>query len=949
MVDKEALSGTERLKPSDARLTLTTPMRRSRLEQTAASALTGLLLFAGLRTPALGADPAAGPAPAAEAAPSGAADQPAESTPAPRPKALRRPRKQTRGAFRRGAATSESRGRRSDRTPSEAAPPITAPPGPLPGGELPAGLGPVLGEVPVAGSAPYETVVPAEEPVGVLGPEMSVMETPRTVQVVNKEEMQTINAQSVNDLAAFVPGVNPTQMTGSPVSEPVIRGLPATAYRNGMLVGFSQSAQWGPLMNMNAYDNLDVVTGPVSIVFGPQEMAGGFANEVTKQPYFDQFRGSASYTGGMYSTNFWNIDIGGPILKDKLAYRVDYFGQDGYAPYNYYDGAYLQRQCAYLALSAKPYDNLSIDFNTEFDVNHLNTVAGLNRPDQALISDGLYQTGSLVGWYGPPGVLHPGLGTAPPGAGYAMNWGPQVPISRRTNLFANSENSTQQLYYVAQAIETLKIDDNLSLVNNSMFEYFSTFIDQAIPSTFWAVLPAGYDFDDRLELRASFDTPIGKGKKPAPSLDQTAEGASGGGWKLHHMIDAGLEFRYFSDTEYSGVWHSPINIWNLTQPLTAREFSPLVSFAQAIGPIYQNPYLTDIPVPGYPGAYYNVFNYLSTADTFYEVSPFYQHKLDFTDQWSLLLSGRMNAYFIEASPPPGTPAEISAAAPALGLPPLTPTSMSIVQPEVSISPSYKLFPWMTNYFTFFYGQTTLLSQFGSFGPSYPSDYYHQNNFLYELGTKLDLLHDRLFLGFSAYMQSGYIPAQVIPGGPIATAQADIQGIQLTGSYQPNRNFWLNFGYAYIAAQEQWAGLPQGPLAEQPYSTSVARQYGLPVDPMVNLPPANYPFIGFPTNYGNLMATYKFDNGFGISLWGNTESGNFIFYTYSTRIPTWYTLNARLFYATKRWEASLYIYNLTNEQYWLPGAPGFSNARFMNYDYIVAQLPFWIQGTVQINF
>ncbi len=916
-----------------------------------------LLLLMGNPAPALGAEPGPSSGPVEEAAtPSAAAPQP-ESAPSPStgqapaaaPEGPEAGPEAAAPSAEAPAAPAPGPAAPAAPAPSAAAPPITVPQGPLPGGELPPGLGPVLGEVDVGASTPYESVEPAEQPVGVLGPEMSVMETPRTVQIVNKEEIQTTNAQSVNDLAAFVPGINPTQMTGSPVSEPVMRGLPGTAYRNGMLVGFSQSAQWGPLMNMNAYDNLDVVTGPVSIVFGPQEMAGGFANEVTKQPYFDKFRGTASYTGGMYSTNFWNIDIGGPIIKDKLAYRVDYFGQDGYAPYNYYDGAYLQRQCALLVLSAKPYDNLTIDFNTEFDVNHLNTVAGINRPDQALISDGLYQTGSLAGWYGPPGVLNPGLGTAPPGAGYAMNWGPQEPISRRSNLFANSENSTQQLYYVAQAIETLKIDEGLSLVNNSMFEYFSTYIDQAIPSTFWAVLPAGYDFDDRLELRASFDTPIGRSRQPVASSDPSTDAEKGLGAKFHHAIDTGLEFRFFSDTEYSGAWHSPINIWNMTQPLTSRDYSPLIPFSTATAAPYSNPYLTDIPVPGYPGAYYNVFNYLSTSDTFYELSPFYQHKVDFTDQWSLLLSGRMNAYFIQASPPPGTPGDISAAAPSFGLPSLTSTSMSMVQPEVSISPSYKPFPWMTNYFTFFYGQTTLLSQFGSFGPSYPSSYYHQNNFLYELGTKLNLLHDRLFLGFSAYMQSGYIPAQVIPGGPIATAQADISGIQLNGSYQPNRNFWLNFGYAYIAAQEQWAGLSQGPLAMQPYSTSVARQYDLPTDPLVNMAAANYQFIGFPTNYGNLMATYKFNNGFGVSLWGITESGNYIFYTYSTRIPTWYTLNARLFYATKRWEASLYVYNLTNEEYWLPGAPGFSNARFMNYDYIVAQLPFWIQGTVQINF
>ncbi len=793
-----------------------------------------------------------------------------------------------------------------------------------------------------------ENIVLTNKQSEVLGPAMKIIDIPRTIQSISRQELNTINAQSTNDLAAFIPGVNPSQITGSPAGEPIVRGLPATVYRNGMLVGFSQSAQYGPLMNMNAYDNLDVVTGPVSIVFGPQELAGGFANEVTKQPYFDKFRGSADYTVGMYQTNFWNIDLGGPILSDKLAYRFDYFGQDGYGPYNYYDGAYLNRECWYLALSAKPYENLSIDFNTELDDNHLNTVAGINRPDQALINNRLYQTGSLLGWYGPTGILHQGLGTAPPGAGYAVSWGPLVEISPRSNLFENPEDGDRQLYYVAQCIETLKINDNLSIVNNSLFEFYNSFIDQAIPSDFWGVLPTGYDFDNRLEWRYSFDLlPKGQTAQSYPQEEQ--EALSSSSLTFHNQIDGGIEFRFFSDTEYAGVWHQPVNIWNLTQPLTYNNFTPIVPFTAAISPIYQNPYLTDIPIPGYPGMYYNVFNYLSTADTFSTLSPFYQHQINFTDQWSLMLAGRMNAFFVQASPPPGTPAEISQVAPSFGLPPYTSTSMNIVQPELTISPSYKPFPWMTSYFTFFYGQTTLLSQFGSFAPEFPSAYYHQNNFLYEVGTKFSLLHDKLFLGVSGYYQTGYIPAQVIPGGPIATTQIAIKGAQLNANYQPNKNFWLNFGYAFIASQELWQGLPLGPLALQPYSSSVAKLYGLPVDPLVNEPPLNYPFIGFPHNYGNIMATYKFDNGLGISLWALAESGNFIFYTYSTRIPSWYTLNARIFYSSKRWEASLYLYNITNEHYWLPGAPGFSAARNFNYDYIVPQLPFWIQGTVRVYF
>ncbi|QDQ41642.1 TonB-dependent receptor [Methylacidiphilum kamchatkense] len=743
-----------------------------------------------------------------------------------------------------------------------------------------------------------------------------IEETTRTAQIVSRRSLQTINFQNVNELSAYQVGINQTQMTGSPQAEPILRGLPATRYRNGMLVGFSRDAQFGPLMNPNMDENLDMVTGPSNIIFGPQELAGGYLNEITKSPHFDRFQGEASYTAGMYGTNFWNLDFGGPI-KNNLAYRLDYFGQDGSSYYNYYYGSYLRRESGYIALSYKPYEKLTIDFNGEIDSNSLNPPAGLNRPTQELINNRLYLTGPFAGWFDQNGVFHKGIGTSPPGQGYAVNWGAAVPIDPRTNILNNPIDSTEQFYAVSQLIETLEVSDNFKIINNSLFEYYSTFIDQMIPVDFWAVLPAGYNFDDRIENQWNFSTPIGN-------------------LLTHNSIDCGLEFRYFSDNEYSGVWHSPVNTWDLTKPLLDNFFSPIVSYNQAL--LFGNPYLTDIPVPSYPGFYFNSHNFVSTASTFYKLSPFYQHKIDLSEKCSLIFGGRADFYSVHASSPPGTP-----------LPLFLQNNMTAILPQLSMSLTYDPFSWMNSHFTYFFGQNPFPSAFGSFAPDFSSTYYHLTNQYFEIGTKFNIYKDKVSIDLSGFYQDGFIPAYVLPQGSVATTQAYLKGSQLQAIWTPLHNLSINVGYAFIDAHEDWIGSPIGPLTTQPYPSNIADQFGLRVDPYVFLAPLNYPFIGFPRNYANTVITYQSEKGLGFSLWTIVQSGQFLNYDYTVRIPSWYTLNARIFYTTSKWEISLYFYNFTDEKYWAPGAPGFISARSFNYDFITPQLPFWVQGTLRIFF
>ncbi|WP_242529173.1 TonB-dependent siderophore receptor [Methylacidimicrobium sp. B4] len=757
---------------------------------------------------------------------------------------------------------------------------------------------------------------PASTPTSAYGTEMSILDTPREVTPVSREQLDTVapgNLMGYDDLAPLIPSLTTMAPAGDYSVEPFIRGLPGTVFRNGMLVGLESYGTSGPMPNFLAYENLDVVQGPVAAVFGAREMAAGYVNDVTKQPYFDRFRGDAQYSMGMYDQNRWNVDLGGPFAGGKAAYRFDYSGQ--YSG-SYYEGAYMHSQDFYLALSAHPSENYTIDSNFELDTLGFNLPLGINRPDPALIDSDLYQSGDMIGWLGPNGTFHPGIGNT--GNGMVIQWGPQVPISLRDNLANLAGSGNRSEYGVAQVIQTLKLSDDLRIVNNTMFEYFSMLQDPLANSN-WSYTPGDWLIEHRIEAQAKAETGLGE-------------------LSLAHELDGGLFLWFDSQVDYCETSRIADNNWNMAQPLSRSGLLPPITMAEALRA--NNIYLTDIPVPGVPGMTYNVDNFSSARSQFFQVSPFVQDNIRLGDHWSLLLGARLQWYSVANSTPPGTPALLTMQ-----------SNYSILEPQANASLSYKPYPWMNAYCTYSYAQTAAMDVLGAFCPEFTSSYYHLSNIMYESGVKFNLLRDKLFLSAEGFYYSTFFPVTVLPGGFTPITPADVLGAELAGTYQPDRNWTYTFGFDYLTGEEFWtqSAAQTGPTIIQSYSAATAARYGLPVDNYPTLPTGTYPFIGFPHEHGTAMATYKSDQGFGASLWLWIQSGMFLSYDYSTRIPVDYTLNASVFYATKRWEARVQIYNLTDNHYWFPTGTGFQGDRVYNYDKVLIGLPFWVMGTVRVFF
>lgn len=139
--------------------------------------------------------------------------------------------------------------------------------------------------------------------------------------------------------------------------------------------------------------------GPGSAVYGPQGNGpGGYVNFVTKVPYFDGFHGDiisrwGSYLpGGQSCLNpEWVMDVGGPV-NAQLAWRVSYLGREAEG---YYRNTKDNTQDIFGALTWRPNEVLTVDWNVQFFTSRFNEVVGINRVTQELIDDWLYIAGPV--------------------------------------------------------------------------------------------------------------------------------------------------------------------------------------------------------------------------------------------------------------------------------------------------------------------------------------------------------------------------------------------------------------------------------------------------------------------------------------------------------------------------------------------------------------------------
>jgi outer membrane receptor protein involved in Fe transport len=781
-----------------------------------------------------------------------------------------------------------------------------------------------------------EAIVPTVRPISAAyGLDLNVMEIPRNVTIISRAQLDDISVLDVRDFTKLTTSSFTTTNFGAP-SNPSIRGQTADVFINGMREGLTSNGNGMPI-DFNAFDSVDILKGPPGVVYGASNYVGGYFNFVTKQPYFDRLQGAMSATFGSYDQYRWNIDLGGPIIPEKLAFRISYSGIDSGS---YYENQVTQTQSLFAALTWIPTDKYKLEVNVDGYSATYTENNGFNRPTQNLINNGQYFSGNVIGFLsgGAPvfGVPFPQNVQS---SSNLVQPGGLVGLDRSIRLLRPGDGSYGKSLR-GQAIQTFTINDNFSIVNNTFVQGIDRHTKDS--AYYSEIIPEAFSFENRTELHINFDIPFGRGgsagepvadgkeaKAPAP---ETAPG-----FVLGNKINLGIDFHYQEVTAFDDFFDEPLNAWNLA---TSRNFIHYVNFSS----------FTSLPVPNNPGwtATPGVFNGDTNYSKIFTVAPFYEHVFNFGDHFSLLAGARADILWVKVNDP-----LYSEAAAAGNVNPNGPPGAraSVVEPNFNVSPTFKPWKWLTTYFTYNYSQSYSAGNGGGFpagdGLGHATipvtNELHIHSDLYEAGAKASILGDTLFINAAFYQQH-----RINPGLGASFSRDTARGFEIEADYQPSRNFYVSAGYSYINSFIH--GSPG--FVAQVFPIDSTHQIGpngtVITDNSATLPRGIYREPGVPAHAVNLLTKYEIPTSFGTfgTIFGETVTGPmFLGYGGYVRIPAQHEEDLTFFYHTKddHFEAKIALLNLTNQKLWGP-----PNAVY-GYDSVVAEWPFHVEGTITIKF
>jgi iron complex outermembrane receptor protein len=185
-----------------------------------------------------------------------------------------------------------------------------------------------------------------------------LIETPQSLSVVTRKELEDRNVQTLKDAINYTPGVTTSAFGYDPRFDSFyIRGFDVTytgIYRDGLRQGGGNFAI--PKIEPYGLDSVTILRGPASGLYGLGS-PGGIVDVTTKRPTQTAF-GEVQLQAGNYDRYQGSFDVGGPVPgSDQLYYRLTGLLRDAktWFPGNDDDRAYIAP-----ALTWKP--NLDTSF-----------------------------------------------------------------------------------------------------------------------------------------------------------------------------------------------------------------------------------------------------------------------------------------------------------------------------------------------------------------------------------------------------------------------------------------------------------------------------------------------------------------------------------------------------------------------------------------------------------
>ena len=153
------------------------------------------------------------------------------------------------------------------------------------------------------------------------------METPPSISVVTRDQIEAQEAQSTKQALRYTAGVagdNRGNFGGYDIM--YMRGFILDQYLDGMRLQ-GATAQFPPQPEIYGMERVEVLRGPASVLFG-QASPGGLVNLVTKRPSEIPFN-EVLLQGGSYDRIQGGFDSTGKLDKNgEFLYRITGFAKD---------------------------------------------------------------------------------------------------------------------------------------------------------------------------------------------------------------------------------------------------------------------------------------------------------------------------------------------------------------------------------------------------------------------------------------------------------------------------------------------------------------------------------------------------------------------------------------------------------------------------------------------
>lgn len=322
---------------------------------------------------------------------------------------------------------------------------------------------------------------------GPFGDDLSLKDIPRSVTPISSQLIDQLNITTLQDVLAVSPNTYSASGFGAP-SLPTIRGQLGELFQDGIRRQAGNNG-FGVPLSFNSVEQIDVVKGAPPVLFGSSQRNGGFVNLHSKKASTDDNKGKLSFSAGRWDQYRAMVDFNTPIIKDKIALRVSSEHIDNGS---FYDFSATKSDSLFAALQILPDDKSSWDINLELYQVEFTDNAGINRPTQALIDDGLYITGQ--------GIQK--NGSTVPKAGSIISPTGQVKIDR-SNVLTDPDNKNKATTYLIHSIYKRELSKNISLKNMSYFQHLQR--EEIAQNSFVEIIDGADTAQNRTELTYQWD------------------------------------------------------------------------------------------------------------------------------------------------------------------------------------------------------------------------------------------------------------------------------------------------------------------------------------------------------------------------------------------------------------------------------------------------------------